>query len=360
MAVARRWCALGAAVIVPVAYAAQNSPQSQRALQLRSVPATVYKVDDPGHSETETWVFNLVVPCAGKDCGLKPVTATVELFSTDTLVDKTEIGSAELQKSMLTSYRVQPDTPAASARRGFLLEEAFDLRLTFTRPKKLSIDRTRLRLAVAKSTGSREEAVLDVPVLVYQQKVALMFPFRGPGLVMQGWINDGGHSGYANQFAVDVLGLDANYAPRVNDKDENESYAGWNREILAPADGTVVYARNDVPNNDATKGPDQKLLDSQHDPVQAVAGNCVTIDHGNNEFSVMMHMRQGSVAVRTGEHVKQGQVIGHLGNSGDSFGPHLHYQLQAGPDLFQAQSLPFTFQNVNRPHLLRGTYFRAK
>ena len=44
---------------------------------------------------------------------------------------------------------------------------------------------------------------------------------------MQGWVNDGGHAGYANQFAVDVLGLDPNYAPQLNDKDENASYAGW-------------------------------------------------------------------------------------------------------------------------------------
>ena len=360
MVIAKGGCALGVALILPLVAAAQSSRQNQTSLQLRSVPAVVYKVDDPGHGETETWVFNLVVPCAGKNCGLKPVTATVELFSADALVDKTEIASAELQKSMLSSYRVQADTPAASARRGFLLEEAFDLRLSFTRPKKLSIDRTRVRLAVANSAGSREEAVLDVPVVVYSQKAALIFPFRGPGLVMQGWINDGGHSGYANQFAIDVLGLDANFAPQVNDKDENESYAGWDREILAPADGTVVYVRNDVPNNDAAKGPDQRVLDAQHDPGQAVAGNCVIIDHGNNEFSVMMHMRQGSVAVKAGEHAKQGQVIGHLGNSGDSFGPHLHYQLQAGAELFQAQSVPFTFQNVNRPHLFRGTYFRAK
>jgi murein DD-endopeptidase MepM/ murein hydrolase activator NlpD len=102
------------------------------------------------------------------------------------------------------------------------------------------------------------------------------------------------------------------------------------------------------------------MLDSQHDPVLAVAGNCVIIDHGNSEFSVMMHMCQGSVLVRAGDRVKQGDVVGDLGNSGDSFGPHLHYQLQAGPELFRDQSIPFTFGNVNRSHLFRGTYFRAK
>jgi murein DD-endopeptidase MepM/ murein hydrolase activator NlpD len=83
-------------------------------------------------------------------------------------------------------------------------------------------------------------------------------------------------------------------------------------------------------------------------------------NHGNSEFSVMMHMREGSVTVKAGQHVTQGQVIGRLGNSGDSFGPHLHYQLQSGPDLFRDPSIPFIFQNVNRINLFRGTYFHTK
>jgi peptidase M23-like protein len=357
LTVSRMWPGLTITFILLAA--AGGAQQVEKHLQLQAVPGAVYKVDDPGHGETETWVFNVVAGCAADDCNWKPIAATAEQFAANTLIDKIEMGTQALETSKLTSYRAAPDTPLASARRGFLLEEAFDLRLTFTRAKKLGIDRTRVRMMVANSAGRREEAVLEVPILVYHQKVALSFPFRGPGIVMQGWVNDGGHSGYANQFAVDVMGLDANYAPQINDKDENESYAGWDREILAPADGMVVYARNDVPNNSAAKGPDQKVLDSQHDPVMAVAGNCVIIDHGNSEFSVMMHMRQGSVVVKAGDRVKQGNVIGHEGNSGDSFGPHLHYQLQAGPELFHAQSLPFTFQNL-KPHLFRGTYFRAK
>jgi len=339
---------------------AQDTHKTNEPLQLQVVPPTVYKVDDPGHGETESWIFNLVALCGAHDCGLRPVAAAVELYSGSLLVDSQEIAGPELEKATLTSYRVLADTPAASARRNFLLNEAFDLRMALSRPKKLGVDRTRVRLTVANPGGGRKEATVEVTVAVYQQKTALIFPFRGPGLVMQGWVNDGGHAGYANQFAVDVLGLDANYAPQTNDKDENTSYAGWDREIIAPADGTVVYARNDVPNNPNANGADEKLLAAQHDPVLAVAGNCVILDHGNKEFSVMMHMRQGSVVVKAGEHVKQGDVIGHLGNSGDSFGPHLHYQLQSGPELFRDPSIPFAFQNVNRTHLFRGTYFHTK
>jgi murein DD-endopeptidase MepM/ murein hydrolase activator NlpD len=49
-----------------------------------------------------------------------------------------------------------------------------------------------------------------------------------------------------------------------------------------------------------------------------------------------------------------------LGNSGDAFGPHLHYQLQSGPRLWEYQSLPVRFQNMDVPTLFRGHYFVAK
>ncbi|GJG87313.1 hypothetical protein tb265_24940 [Gemmatimonadetes bacterium T265] len=89
-------------------------------------------------------------------------------------------------------------------------------------------------------------------------------------------------------------------------------------------------------------------------------GNCVIIDHGNAEYSVLAHMQNGSVQVKAGDRVAAGQVIGRLGNSGDPCGPHVHYQLQSGPQLFRDQSLPFRFQNIDPPKLSRGTYFDAK
>ena len=73
----------------------------------------------------------------------------------------------------------------------------------------------------------------------------------------------------------------------------------------------------------------------------------------------MMHMQPGSVTVKGEDQVVMGEVVGELGNSGDAFGPHVHYQLQSGPRLFQDQPLPFRFQSIDSP-LLRGEYFVAK
>ena len=75
---------------------------------------------------------------------------------------------------------------------------------------------------------------------------------------------------------------------------------------------------------------------------------------------VLMHMQKGSVRVTSGQSVKAGDVVGLIGSSGDSFGPHLHFQVQTGPELFRYSSVPVNFENLKRVNLLRGSYFDAK
>jgi hypothetical protein len=226
-------------------------------------------------------------------------------------------------------------------------------------PQALEIDSAAVRLTVADAKGHQAEQTLRILIQYYEQKTALIVPFRGHGIVGQDWITSGGHGGYANAFAIDLDGLDQNDG-EISDTNENAADAGYGREILAPAAGTVVYARNDVPTNPHPgEEPGDDWYRPLHDPVMAYAGNCVVVDHGNSEYSVMMHMQPGSVAVNVGDRVTTGQVIGRLGNSGDALGPHLHYQLQTGPQPWQFQSLPFKFQNIEAP-LHRGEYFVAK
>lgn len=56
-------------------------------------------------------------------------------------------------------------------------------------------------------------------------------------------------------------------------------------------------------------------------------GNYVIIDHGNGYKTRYMHMLKGSVKVKTGDKVKKGQVIGYMGNTGNSHGRHLHFDI---------------------------------
>jgi hypothetical protein len=132
----------------------------------------------------------------------------------------------------------------------FMLPEAFDVHFYFRCPQALAVDSADVRVKVADAKGRRAEQMLRIPIQYYQQKTSLIFPFRGRGIVGQDWVTNGGHgSGYGSDFAIDVDGLDQNDASQKNDANENASDAGWGREILAPAAGTVTYTRNDEPNN---------------------------------------------------------------------------------------------------------------
>ncbi|WNC10367.1 peptidoglycan DD-metalloendopeptidase family protein [Pseudomonas coleopterorum] len=57
-------------------------------------------------------------------------------------------------------------------------------------------------------------------------------------------------------------------------------------------------------------------------------GNTVIIQHGNSYTTLYGHMQGFAKGIKTGGSVKQGQVIGYIGTTGLSTGPHLHYEFQ--------------------------------
>ncbi len=57
-------------------------------------------------------------------------------------------------------------------------------------------------------------------------------------------------------------------------------------------------------------------------------GNCVMIDHGNGYYTLYGHM--SSIACSVNQTVAQGQVIGYVGSTGYSTGPHLHFEIRSG------------------------------
>lgn len=89
---------------------------------------------------------------------------------------------------------------------------------------------------------------------------------------------------------------------------------GYNLDnIVAHSDGTVV----EVIDNCNVNTPD--------DPTNP--GNMVKIDHGDGYQTRYLHMSYGSVKVKVGDKVNKGQVIGYMGNTGNSFGAHLHFEV---------------------------------
>jgi murein DD-endopeptidase MepM/ murein hydrolase activator NlpD len=77
--------------------------------------------------------------------------------------------------------------------------------------------------------------------------------------------------------------------------------------------------------------------------VQTAGGNYVVVDLGEGRFAFYAHMQPGSIRVKEGQRVGAGKVLGLLGNTGNTDGPHLHFHVMDGPSPLRSNGLPFTF-----------------
>lgn len=188
--------------------------------------------------------------------------------------------------------------------------------------------------------------------LAYQTRTRLTLPFSDTFTVVWGGrtLAQNYHAAVSNQrFAYDLL-MVRDGATRSGEGRRNEDYHCFGRPILAPADGRVVTAVDGIADN----------VPGQMNAAQVV-GNHVILDHGSQEYSLLAHLRQGTVRVRPGDRVARGQLLGECGNSGNSSEPHLHYQLQDGPEFGASAGLPAQFidylangQPVDRGEPIRG------
>lgn len=91
--------------------------------------------------------------------------------------------------------------------------------------------------------------------------------------------------------------------------------AGHACDVIAVADGEVVYVQEGVP------GYDDEVY---------TAGNYVRIKHESGVYSRYLHLVNGSIKVKVGQKVKAGAVLGTEGNTGYSMGTHLHFDINDG------------------------------
>ena len=70
------------------------------------------------------------------------------------------------------------------------------------------------------------------------------------------------------------------------------------------------------------------------------------VEIGTGKYALYAHMAPGSIVVREGDAVRTGQVLGRLGNSGNSDGPHLHFQIMDAASPINANGLPFVFDRM--------------
>ncbi|MDR6226107.1 M23 family metallopeptidase [Desmospora profundinema] len=157
-------------------------------------------------------------------------------------------------------------------------------------------------------------------------------------------VRDNYHYAYESQrYAFDLV-IRRNGRTYTGNKARNESYYAFGKEVIAPARGEVTQVESGIPDN----VPVGRM--NPRNPF----GNYVMIDHGNNEYSVIAHLKKGSLQVSEGQTVEQGELIGLCGNSGNSSEPHIHFHVANTPELNQGQSIRIRLRDNENP--VRGDY----
>jgi murein DD-endopeptidase MepM/ murein hydrolase activator NlpD len=181
----------------------------------------------------------------------------------------------------------------------------------------------------------------ETPRLNYQARTVLRLPFDGEWIVFWGGrsIEENYHAAYAHQrFALDLVPAEDSvrlWRAATGVPMQLTDFACFGAPILAPAAGRVFAALDTVADNPV----------GQFHPVSAW-GNHLVIEHLHGEYSLLAHLRQGSLQVKAGDSVRAGDVVAQCGNSGRTTAPHLHYDLVDRPDGARGtHSLPARFYN---------------
>ena len=115
-------------------------------------------------------------------------------------------------------------------------------------------------------------------------------------------------------------------------------YYAYGQQVHSVADGKVIGTRNDMPEApiNTSQGGNETVTGAAD-----LAGNHVVVEIAPDRYAVYGHLQPGSVAVQPGDMVAAGDILGLLGNTGNSTSPHLHFSIQDAPDALAANSVPF-------------------
>jgi murein DD-endopeptidase MepM/ murein hydrolase activator NlpD len=193
------------------------------------------------------------------------------------------------------------------------------------------------RIAGLTVTGMKPIAMQAEPA-VAKSSIDLSLPFRGQWSVSWGGdtldLNHHIHQP-SQRRAVDLVVVGSDGRTYRGDGKANSDYYAYGRDILAVADGEVVTVVDGIPEN--LPGDLNRYF---------VPGNLVVIRHADNLYSAYAHLQPAKVRVKVGARVKRGTVLGLCGNSGNSSEPHLHFQMQDGPQFDKSWGVEAVFREV--------------
>ena len=227
------------------------------------------------------------------------------------------------------------------------------------------------RVALLGAASPADLTPVPISYTVAPMPLASQVPVIGPPLAGKHWVAFNGcceASGvhraaalpvngrlyYAQRFAIDWMRLDDQGRLAHGDPSDVRSYTGYGADVLAVADGMVVGTLNTLDDQVPPHLPDPKTI-----TIQNVDGNHVVQDMGNGFFAFYAHLQKGSVTVQPRERVKRGQVLGKLGNSGNTSAPHLHFHIMDGPSVLGSNGLPYVIDGFELAGQIPAEQFTA-
>lgn len=203
-------------------------------------------------------------------------------------------------------------------------------------------------IVIAQAEGQDElvHGSLEVPVRYHTRKTDLHFPLHGAWWTIQGsdWSDRHKQEVFSQTYALDFVKLGADNRFFRDSGMRVEDHYSWDQPVYATAGGKVAVVTFDMPDLAPGVPPNPRMF---RDDPRRTLGNAVAISHGNGEFSYYACLQQASVAVNEGQLIKRGALIGRVGNSGMSPGPHLHFHLAEGPHPFIDQGVPAQFSHFS-------------
>jgi hypothetical protein len=156
------------------------------------------------------------------------------------------------------------------------------------------------------------------------------------------------------RFALDLFRLDDQHRTWVGDRTDVRSYLSYGQPAIAACDGTVVVASDGRRDQTPPETPPAV-------PIADTVGNHVIIKVTQSEaddapgdqpdrikrYLLYAHLKRDSIAVRVGQRVHRGDLVGLIGNSGFSSTPHLHFQVLTTPTFFPTDSTPYVFHRFD-------------
>jgi hypothetical protein len=140
----------------------------------------------------------------------------------------------------------------------------------------------------------------------------------------------------AQRFAIDFVQLNADDRLFSGNQQRLANWKYFGANIHAVADGVVVSTVDGQPNQVPGGFASGATLET-------AAGNAIIEDIGNGHFALYAHLQPSSLRVKKGDRIRQGQIIGLLGNSGNTDAPHLHFHIMDSPSPLDSNGLPFEF-----------------